>query len=95
MTRTDRTQVWDQAGNLISDVPVVISDERIFREDAPTRLVQGYLTLRQWADDAETTYADWPTKTAAQKDAINREVIRRLGVLADGIADLILHRGLV
>ena len=95
MTRENRNQVFDGQGNLVFETVVVISDEQIFREETPTRMAQGYQTLRDWADDAETTYTAWPTLTAAQKDARNREVVRRLGVLCDGLADFIMDRGLV
>lgn len=46
-------------------------------------------TLRQWSTDAATTHTNWPTMTAGQKDAANREVIRRLGLFFGHFADLI------
>lgn len=48
-------------------------------------------TLRQWALDAANANTNWPTMTAAQKDATTRETIRRLGVLADNLADVLTH----
>lgn len=91
-TRTIET--FDNAGNLVTTQNLTLTDEEAFREEVPNRLSAVSQTLRDWADDAATTHADWPTKTAAQKDAINREVIRRLGVLCDGLADFIMDRGL-
>ena len=88
-------RTFDQTGALVSEDSFTVSDDQVFREQTPTRLEQGYQTLRDWADDAETTYAAWSTLTAAQKDARNREVVRRLGVLCDGLADFIMDRGLV
>jgi hypothetical protein len=40
--------------------------------------------------DAQANYDTWPTKTNAQKDAAQRETIRRLGILMDRLADLLL-----
>jgi hypothetical protein len=57
------------------------------------RLQAAYQTLRQWSVDAATNHANWPTKTNAQKDATHRETIRRLGVLMDRLADLLLLEG--
>ncbi len=59
-----------------------------------TGLKQAYPTLRQWAQDAATANTNWPTMTAAQKDATTRESIRRLGVFLDRFGDaLILLNG--
>jgi hypothetical protein len=93
MARTNHNQVYAN-GVLVSEEVVVIPDEQVFREETPARLAQQYTTLREWADDAETTYTAWPTLTNAQKDARNREVVRRLGVLCDGLADILIDRGL-
>jgi hypothetical protein len=57
---------------------------------SPDRLRQAYTTLRQWSIDAQANYDTWPTKTNAQKDAAQRETIRRLGILMDRLADLLL-----
>jgi hypothetical protein len=57
---------------------------------SPERLRTAYSTLRQWAIDAQANYDTWPTKTNAQKDAAQRETIRRLGILMDRLADLLL-----
>lgn len=93
MPRTDRHQVFTN-GVLVSDTPVIISDEQIFREEVPTRLTASYTTLRSWAADAEATYTDWPTLSNAQKDARQREIVRRLGKLCDGLADFIMRDSL-
>ncbi len=53
-------------------------------------LRQSYATLRQWATDAATANTNWPTMTAAQKDATTREVIHRLGMFMDRFADLLI-----
>jgi hypothetical protein len=60
---------------------------------SPPRLKAAYQTLRQWSVDAQDAYDTWPTKTNAQKDATHRETIRRLGVLMDRLADLLLLEG--
>lgn len=56
---------------------------------AVTGLRNSYPTLRQWATDAATTNTNWPSMTAAQKDAATRETIRRLGVFLDRFGDLL------
>ena len=53
-----------------------------------------YSTLKTWAADAAQVYTDWPTKTAGQKDAVNREVVNRIGKLCSGLADLLRFQGL-
>jgi hypothetical protein len=60
---------------------------------SPDRLRNAYQTLRQWSVDAQANYDTWPTKTNAQKDAAQRETIRRLGILMDRLADLLLLEG--
>jgi hypothetical protein len=57
------------------------------------RVKNAYQTLRQWSVDAQANYDTWPTKTNAQKDAAQRETIRRLGILMDRLADLLLLEG--
>lgn len=52
-------------------------------------LRQAYPTLRQWAGDAATVNTNWPTMTAAQKDAAMRTTIQRLGIFLDRFADLL------
>ena len=49
--------------------------------------------LQQWAADAATADTNWPTMTAAQKDATTREVIRRLGLFMAHVADYLNHIG--
>lgn len=88
MPRTDRAQVFLN-GVLQSETTQIIDDETILREGANTRLGNAYGALRQWAADGQAAYDDWPTKTAAQKDAALREVIRRFGVLCDRLADTV------
>ncbi len=46
-------------------------------------------TLRQWADDAATVNTNWATMTAQQKDAAAKETVRRLGLIASRLADLL------
>jgi len=60
---------------------------------SPDRLRNAYQTLRQWSVDAATNHTNWPTMTNAQKDAAQRETIRRLGILMDRLADLLLLEG--
>lgn len=57
------------------------------------RIRNAYSTLRQWSLDAQAAYDDWPNKTAVQKDATQRETIRRLGIFMDRLADLLLIEG--
>ncbi len=52
-------------------------------------LTAAYPVLKQWALDAQDAYDTWPTKTVAQKDAVQRETIRRLGIFFNRFADLI------
>lgn len=59
-------------------------------DSAIQKLRQSYSTVRQWAQDAQTTNTNWPTMTAAQKDNAMRETIRRLGVLLDHVGDLMI-----
>ncbi len=42
---------------------------------------------RAWSVDAQAAFDDWPNKTQAQKDAVLRETIRRLGVLMSNVAE--------
>ena len=49
------------------------------------------ITLRSWAADAATVFNNWPTLTAAQKDADMRVLVQRLGVLASHLADQLDH----
>ena len=94
MPETVFDEVFDGKGIKLSSTPRVISDAEIEMRDAPQRLQQSYQTLRNWADDATQVHADWPTMTQAQKDAVMREVIQRLGVFFDRMADLLLHQRL-
>lgn len=93
MPRTNRNQTFLN-GTLVNETLVTVDDATIFREDAPTRLTQAYTGLRQWSIDAQDTFDTWPTKSNAQKDAAQRETIRRFGVLCDRLADLLLNGGL-
>lgn len=61
---------------------------------APTRLRAQYLTLRQWAIDAQATYDAATTANRALTAAEQREFIRRMGKLLDGMADLLLNLSL-
>ncbi len=48
---------------------------------------------RAWAVDAQDAFDTWPNKTQAQKDAVLRETIRRLGVLMANVAEHLDHFG--
>jgi hypothetical protein len=87
----DRNQVFDSDGNLLSEEVVTVPPEEEERRVVPDRLRNSFALLRQWADEAETTYANWPTMTNAQKDASNRAVVLRFGKVCDGLADLLVH----
>lgn len=80
-------------GGLISTSQVTLEGEEEIAYLAAERIRQSYQTLRQWSLDAEAAYNDWPNKTNAQKDAVQRETIRRLGVFMDRLADLLLLEG--
>jgi hypothetical protein len=90
---TDTTIENYGPSGLISSVPVTLTGEDEQRYLSPDRIRQAYTTLRQWADDAETTHANWPTMTQQQKDVVMREVIQRLGLFFDRFADLLLIEG--
>lgn len=78
-------------GVLVASDIRTITDAEVFEQQAPTRLRASIAGLRQWALDGQDAYTTWPTKTAAQKDAVQRETIRRFGVLSDRLADLLQH----
>ena len=78
---------------LIDTTTVTLTGEDEHRYLSPDRVRTAYQTLRQWSVDAQANYDTWPTKTNAQKDAAQRETIRRLGVLMDRLADLLLLEG--
>lgn len=80
-------------GGLISTDSITLEGEDEVRYLSGPRVRQAYQTLRQWSADAQTHYDDWPTKTNAQKDAVHRETLRRLGVFFDRFADLLLMEG--
>ncbi len=94
MTRTDFDDTYDGQGNRLSRVSRVVSDYDDLKDGTPIRIGQAYAGLRTWATDAQAAFDTWPTKTAAQKDATQREVIRRFGILCDRLADLLLHQNL-
>ena len=62
-------------------------EERYLAEEACRA---AYQTLRGWAADAAQVNTDWPGMSAAQKDTAMRETIRRLGLMLDRFADLLL-----
>lgn len=75
------------------DITVTLTGEEELAHLAPDKFRQAYSTLRQWASDADTTNTNWPSMSTAQKDAAMRETIRRLGILSDRLADLLLVTG--
>lgn len=89
---TDRNQVFNN-GQLVNEETVATSAEEDSRRGVEGRLRAAYTALRQWATDAATSHANWPTMTNAQKDATNRAVVQRFGQLCDGVADLLLILG--
>jgi hypothetical protein len=80
-------------GGLISTEQVTLNGEDEVRHLSPERVRAAYQTLRTWSIDAQTHYDDWPNKTNAQKDVVQRETIRRLGIFFDRFADLLLMEG--
>jgi len=80
-------------GGLVSTESVTLEGEAEQIYLSHPRIKAAYQTLRQWSLDAQAAYDDWPNKTAANKDATQRETIRRLGVLMDRLADLLLLEG--
>jgi hypothetical protein len=94
MPGTDFDEVFDGQGNKLSSTPRVVSDTEMERRAAPPRLKQSIAGLRTWQAEAQANFDDWPTKTNAQKDAANRELQRRFGVLCDRLKDLLLHQAL-
>lgn len=93
MPVTVNDQVWKN-GVLVSSTPRVVSDDELNRLAAPARMRQAYASLRQWSADAQTVFGNWGTMSAAQKDAANKEVIRRFGLTCAGLADLLLNLSL-
>lgn len=50
------------------------------------------ITLRQWADDAQQVFNNWTGTTySATKDAQIKELFRRIGIMADHMADFLEH----
>ena len=45
--------------------------------------------LRDWERDAQNYYNQWPTMSDAGKDAVTREMVRRLGLTWGGLADVL------
>lgn len=70
--------------------PRVPSAREVTKATAPGNLRRDYAGLKQWAQDAATTDAGWAALSAAQKDTIQRTVIRRLGIFFDRSADLLV-----
>ena len=60
---------------------------------SPPRIKSAYVSLRQWSLDAQNAFDTWDSKTVAQKDATQKETIRRLGIFMDRLADLLLVEG--
>jgi hypothetical protein len=93
---TYQTNVENYGPNGLIDSEVIqfdLTGEDEQRHLSPDRLRNAYATLRAWQADAEAAYADWPNKSAAQKDATTRVTIQRLGILCDRLADLLLLEG--
>jgi hypothetical protein len=91
---TRRVERYGPGGFIdFQDIVINLTGETEQAYLSPERIKQAYLTLRQWSADAAQTDTDWPTKTAAQKDAATRETIRRLGIFLDRFADLLLIDG--
>jgi hypothetical protein len=80
-------------GGLMSEESITLEGEDEVGYLATEKVRQSYQTLRQWSLDAQFAFDDWPNKTNAQKDAVQRETIRRLGVFMDRLADLLLLEG--
>jgi hypothetical protein len=93
MTRQDRNQHFLN-GVLQSEQVVTIPDAQIEREDAPLRLRQSVVGLRIWSTEAQANFDTWGAKTAAQKDAANRELHRRFGILCDRLKDLLIAQAM-
>lgn len=85
-------------GVLKKRIPRTVSDAEIFRRDAPARMRTFYPVARQWAADAAATYAAATAANAGAGRALTaaeqREMIRRLGLFFDGVADLLLQMSL-
>jgi hypothetical protein len=73
--------------------PYVPTAVELLRRDAPGKVKAQYLTLRQWATDAQATYDAATTGNRALTAAEQREFIRRMGKFLDGVADLLLAQG--
>lgn len=95
MPETAQDEVYAQgdtppAQRLLSRQARTVTDAEILRRDAPARLRARYATLQQWSIDAKAISDAGGTPTAAQL----RALFDRFGKLCDGIADLLIERGL-
>jgi len=82
-------------GGLISTEIIhnILTGEAEVAHLAPDKVKAAYATLRTWSADAQATADTWATLSTAQKDATQRETIRRLGIFMDRLADLLLLEG--
>lgn len=71
--------------------PRVPSVREVLYTAAPGTLRAQYPILRQWATDAQATYDAATAGNRALTAAEQREFIRRMGRLLDGMADLLLR----
>lgn len=78
---------WDGT-NFTARVPTA---QEVTRGAVPGLLINAYPVLRQWAIDAQTTYDAATTAARALTPAEEREVVRRLGILMNRLADLLVH----
>lgn len=91
---TQRVEHYGPGGLLtFEDIIFDLTGEDEQRYLSPDRIKQAYQTLRTWSVDAANTNTNWPTMSNAQKDAAERETIRRLGIFFDRFADLLLVMG--
>jgi hypothetical protein len=59
------------------------------------RLSATFGTIGKWATEARATYDNWPNLTAAEKDSVVRELVRKFGIALGRFADLVTHARIV
>lgn len=82
--------IWDAENLAVIPNPewAEIQAERVAYDERETSLVNAITTLREWADDAEST-----TVTSGNAVAVLNTVVDRLGIFFDRFADLLENRG--
>jgi len=84
----------DRLATVEEDERLATAEDEETTENGRSRVRQAYSALQAWAADEAQKNTDWPTLTNAQKDAANRELHRRFGLVCDRLSDLLRHLAL-